>query len=139
MRRRANYDITLSDGTLIPKGTRICVSNHWMWDTSVYQKPEEFDPSRFRTRASRFNYDFASKFVSPSPEHLGFGLGRHACPGRFFAATEIKIILCHILLNYDVELPAGFKPKVSGIGPALTADPEGKLLFKKRLPEVELL
>lgn len=30
--------------------------------------------------------------VTTSPNHLAFGHGKHACPGRFFAATEIKII-----------------------------------------------
>jgi cytochrome P450 len=34
---------------------------------------------------------------------LGFGFGRHACPGRFFALNEMKIFFAHMLLNYDVE------------------------------------
>jgi cytochrome P450 len=36
--------------------------------------------------------------------HFGFGHGNHACPGRFFAANELKIATCHILLKYDWEL-----------------------------------
>ena len=34
---------------------------------------------------------------------LGFGFGRHACPGRFFALNEMKVFIAHMLLNYDVE------------------------------------
>jgi cytochrome P450 len=34
---------------------------------------------------------------------LGFGFGRYACPGRFFALNEIKVFIAHMLLNYDVE------------------------------------
>ena len=137
MRRRANYNIHLSDGTTIPKGTMLCVSDHWMWDPAIYRNPEEFDPYRF-CRTDTFAYDFSSKFVSPSPEHLGFGLGRHACPGRFFAAAEVKIILCHILLKFDIELPAGSKPQVAKIGASLSADLDAKLMLKKRWGEIDL-
>ncbi|KAI1996360.1 hypothetical protein LOZ54_000233 [Ophidiomyces ophidiicola] len=34
---------------------------------------------------------------------LGFGIGKHTCPGRFFALTEMKIFLAHMLMNYDIE------------------------------------
>ena len=44
---------------------------------------------------------------STSADHLGFGHGPHSCPGRFFAANEIKLILARILLGYDLALPAG--------------------------------
>lgn len=40
-------------------------------------------------------------WVTASPEYLSFGGGRNACPGRFFASSELKIMLGHILLNYD--------------------------------------
>lgn len=33
---------------------------------------------------------------------LGFGFGKHACPGRFFALNEMKIFVAHMVLNYDV-------------------------------------
>jgi cytochrome P450 len=39
--------------------------------------------------------------VSMIPEYIGFGYGIHACPGRFFAANEVKIALIFMLLNYD--------------------------------------
>lgn len=42
--------------------------------------------------------------VTTSPDHLALGHGEHACPGRFFAAIEIKILLCHLLLKYEWEL-----------------------------------
>lgn len=135
MRRKANYDIRLSDGTLIPKGTMLCVSNHWMWDPTVYLNPEEFDAYRFCRSPESPLYDFASKFVAPSPEHLGFGLGRHVCPGRFFATAEIKIILCHLLLRYDIKLPEGFQPEVFKTGAVLSADPNGMVLIKRRWDE----
>ncbi|KAF4631714.1 hypothetical protein G7Y89_g6425 [Cudoniella acicularis] len=34
---------------------------------------------------------------------LGFGFGKHACPGRFFALNEMKMFVAYMVLNYDVE------------------------------------
>lgn len=41
---------------------------------------------------------------STSAEFLPFGHGKHACPGRFFAASELKLILGYMVMNYDVEM-----------------------------------
>ncbi|KAF8471895.1 cytochrome P450 [Kalaharituber pfeilii] len=41
--------------------------------------------------------------VTTGDNYLSFGHGKHACPGRFFAISEIKLILIHILLNYEVK------------------------------------
>jgi cytochrome P450 len=29
------------------------------------------------------------------------GHGKSACPGRFFASSEVKILFAHLLLNYE--------------------------------------
>ncbi|KPM43313.1 hypothetical protein AK830_g3243 [Neonectria ditissima] len=42
--------------------------------------------------------------VTTSPHHLAFGHGRHACPGRFFVAHELKLIMAAILLKYDIKM-----------------------------------
>ncbi|KAI0525582.1 cytochrome P450 [Xylaria bambusicola] len=47
------------------------------------------------------------QFTSIGDTNQNFGLGKHACPGRFFAAQEIKIILSYLLLNYDIKLRDG--------------------------------
>ena len=33
--------------------------------------------------------------------------GKHACPGRFFAVNESKVLLVYTLTHYDVKLPEG--------------------------------
>ncbi|KAF1922218.1 cytochrome P450 [Didymella exigua CBS 183.55] len=48
--------------------------------------------------------------VTTSNQHLPFGHGRHACPGRFFVSHELKMIFAHLLLNYDFK-PLKEKPK----------------------------
>ncbi|KAM0310232.1 hypothetical protein ACHAPQ_012508 [Fusarium lateritium] len=42
--------------------------------------------------------------VTTSDAHLAFGHGRHACPGRFFVAHELKLIIASLLLDYDIKL-----------------------------------
>ncbi|KAM5341603.1 hypothetical protein ACJ41O_014634 [Fusarium nematophilum] len=42
--------------------------------------------------------------VTTSDSHLAFGHGRHACPGRFFVAHELKLIMAAFLLNYDIKM-----------------------------------
>ncbi|KAK6859215.1 hypothetical protein PG995_005068 [Apiospora arundinis] len=42
-------------------------------------------------------------WATTSPEFVAFGHGRHACPGRFFASTELKLLLAYTVLHYDFE------------------------------------
>jgi cytochrome P450 len=44
------------------------------------------------------------QFVSTSADSLNFGYGTHACPGRYFASAEIKLIIIELLLNWDLRL-----------------------------------
>lgn len=44
------------------------------------------------------------RFVTTSPESLVFGHGAHACPGRFFASNEIKIVMIEMLRSWDFRL-----------------------------------
>lgn len=41
--------------------------------------------------------------VTVGDNFLAFGNGRHACPGRFFAAQEMKLMLAYLVLNYDID------------------------------------
>ena len=38
---------------------------------------------------------------------MSWGYGKHACPGRWFADAEIKMILVHMLLEFDFRFPDG--------------------------------
>lgn len=77
--RKAIKDFTFSDGTLIPKGTRInagLVALHH--DDALYPKPEVFDPFRFADMDEEDGAGARHQFVATSPEYLSFGHGRHA-------------------------------------------------------------
>ncbi|KAL3478808.1 cytochrome P450 [Aspergillus californicus] len=136
MRRMAVKDITLSDGTVIPKSAITFVSVERQWDAAVYEDPLTFNPYRYLRLRDQPGHETSSQLVAPSVEHMGFGFGRHACPGRFFAANEIKIALCHILLEYDLRLVEGKDPKPFGLGMALGADPMAEVEIRRREAEI---
>ncbi|PLB49717.1 cytochrome P450 [Aspergillus steynii IBT 23096] len=138
MRRLATKTVTLSDGTTIPKGTSIFVSSKRMWDPEIYPNPGTFDAYRFLRLRETPGNENSSQLVSVSPEHFGFGLGKHACPGRFFAANEIKIALCHILLKYDFRLEEGSQPEIMKMGSEISADHFARLQIRRRESEIEL-
>lgn len=63
---------------------------------------------------------------------MAFGYGRHACPGRFFAANEIKLICAQILLNYDLKLPEGVSGRYANLHSGLTVSPDPTKTIKIR-------
>lgn len=69
------------------------ISAHNMWSSEIYEDPEKFDGYRFLERRKQPGLEMKSQLVSTSTDHLGFSHGKHACPGRFFAANEVKIAM----------------------------------------------
>lgn len=54
-------------------------------------------------------------------------------PGRFFATNEVKAMLAHVLLNYDVKLPNNSgRPSELWFGVSSIPDPTAELMFRKR-------
>ncbi|KAH0837766.1 cytochrome P450 [Lanmaoa asiatica] len=77
--REARKYFTFSDGTLIPKGTRInagLIALHY--DDALYENSEVFDPFRFADMDEEDGEAAKHQFVATSPEYLPFGHGRHA-------------------------------------------------------------
>lgn len=50
----------------------------------------------------------------------------------FFAATEIKAMLAHILINYDMKAETDIRPKEICIAELATPNPQGKIWIRKR-------
>lgn len=139
MRRHATENVTLEDGHRIPKGSMVGVSAHWSWDESVFENPDQFDGYRFYKMSQNPNTEKMSHLVATSPQHLGFGYGKHSCPGRFFAASEVKIALVHILLKYDIKLDeSGPLPHAFNIGYIMNSDHQAKVLIRRRKEEISL-
>ncbi|KAL6400870.1 putative cycloheximide-inducible protein CIP70 (cytochrome P450 family) [Ilyonectria robusta] len=108
--RKVLKSFTLSNGQVIPAGVTIEVPAVAVnSDPEVFPKADEMDPLRFyRLRqdakaSGSVEGSALNQFVSVSQNSLTFGYGRHACPGRFFAANEIKMILANFLLRYEIK------------------------------------
>ncbi|KAF5675769.1 putative cytochrome P450 monooxygenase (lovA) [Fusarium heterosporum] len=139
-RRQATADVTLPNGDIIKKGEKIMCDTTHMWNPDYYEEATKFDPYRYvRMReASGQDQHPHPHLVSTSFDHLGFGHGKHACPGRFFAANKLKIALCHMLLKYDWKFEDGIRPKSTGFGMVFLMDPQAKLLIKRRTAELDI-
>ncbi|KAK1561457.1 cytochrome P450 [Colletotrichum navitas] len=132
VQRKTTKTVKLPNGQTIPKGRFVGVSLVGLnSDPDIFPDPHVFDPLRFyKLREAK---DPQAHLVSVSPTNLAFGFGRHACPGRFFAANEIKMIVANLVLNYDVCLPDGVTERYKNLVQGLTfiPDPEKTIMMRK--------
>jgi cytochrome P450 len=138
MRRIALEDVKLSDGTIVPKNTTLAVSSHRMWDAEVHENPNQWDGYRFYNMRSTAGYENISQLVSTGEDNLAFGHGKHACPGRFFAANEVKVALVYLLLQYDWALVEKSLPDTRYSGLSMILDPDIEMKIRRRQEEMEL-
>lgn len=138
MRRLAEKDMTLSDGTTIHAGDRLFVDTSNMVNPEIHAEPEKFDIYRFLRMREDPNLANKAQLVTTSPDHMAFGHGLHACPGRFFAANEVKVALCHLLLKYDWKWTEGTTAKPVCRGLSQSVDSENRLLVRRRKEEIDM-
>jgi cytochrome P450 len=105
------------EGWTAPQGSWITFNLTGMHhDEDLYENAQTYDAFRFSRVREALEKQAAENqdenatmeikrlgMVTTSDSHLAFGHGRHACPGRFFVAHEIKMILAHLFMNYDVQ------------------------------------
>ncbi|KAL6231351.1 cytochrome P450 [Aspergillus navahoensis] len=98
--------VTLDDGTHLPHGARISVAAYAIHrDEANWTDADRYDPSR---------HEESSLPMSRGSEQLlSFGLGKRACPGRFFVTDELKLLFAHILTKYEFKV---IKPPVTKVG-----------------------
>jgi len=130
MPRIVREPFTFSDGTYLPKGAYVAVPTYAIHsDGSNYPDPTSFVPFRFVDKAKTTGHKV--DITATSTEFLEFGHGRHACPGRFFAATELKLMLALIVMKYDVKLEAP-RPEKRWFLTSSKTDLNAGVLFRKR-------
>ncbi|KAJ6118934.1 cytochrome P450 monooxygenase [Penicillium samsonianum] len=108
-----------------------------MRNSEIYPNPDTYDGHRFMKMRKETGSDGVSQLVATSPIHLGFGHGIHACPGRFLAATQVKIILSHMVMKYDFKLGDGSETKFDSFGIELISNSEATLAVRRREDEVK--
>lgn len=101
--------LTTPSGVHLPLGTQVSVPAYSiMRDEAVYSNANTYVPFRFSEQRNEQGLGYVRRARCALPttntDFLVFGHGKHACPGRFFAAAELKVILAHALLHYDFEM-----------------------------------
>ena len=139
----AKDGVTTPSGVHIPSGNLTAApSIAVLLDARKYALPESFDPFRFVHLRREVNSgeglpDHVERsrlsFPSTNNDYLVFGNGRQACPGRFFAAAELKLMLAYVLLHYDFEiLPK--RPSEMWLGILRIPPHTAKIRVKRRKP-----
>ena len=106
-------------------------------DTAYHgERAAAFDPWRWADIRDDDAEALKHQMVATGSTLLHFGHGKHACPGRFFAANELKGMLAHLVLEYDVRFKDGeSRPPSMEFGPILVP-PKAQLEFRKRQVKV---
>ncbi|KAH6657514.1 cytochrome P450 [Truncatella angustata] len=138
--RKVLRTFTLLDGRVIPAGVTIEIpATAISSDPDVFPNADQYDPLRFykmrqQAKESSNESGALNQFVSVSANSLNFGYGRHACPGRFFAANEIKMIFANALMKYDFKLANGETERYPNMEFAHMSipNPSKEILLKQR-------
>ncbi|KAM6503707.1 Cytochrome P450 [Amanita muscaria] len=134
MSRKALRDFTFSDGTTIPAGSTVAVPfNSVHTDANDYSDPSAFDGFRFENLREQDGESMKHQIISLGVDYVLFGNGRRACPGRFFVANELKLMLAYAVMNYDVKMADGKgRPGSWKFGIHRAPDRSAQILFRKR-------
>ena len=104
-------------------------------DPTVTPNPERFDPMRSYNKRYADEKKNHHRFTAgqPTTENLVFGYGSQACPGRYFAINEIKLLLARTLLMYDFAWPEGkSNPNNLHVNEFCIVNPSAKVMMKRR-------
>ncbi|RAH44658.1 putative cytochrome P450 [Aspergillus brunneoviolaceus CBS 621.78] len=115
LRRKVLQPFTLADGTTLAKNDVACIPlQPILRDPDLYADPHTFNPYRFiipqdpekvnegtRNPTTRTT---SSDFTDADVTFPIWGLGKRACPGRYYASLLLKLVLAQILLRYEVKM-----------------------------------
>jgi cytochrome P450 len=98
-------DYTLSNGVHLRKGGLIAVSGcSVQGDESIFPDAKTYDGLRAYKQTLA---DGKARPFKGADHELGWGAGRWACPGRYLANIETKLMLVKLLQEYEFQMPAG--------------------------------
>ncbi|KAL9111005.1 MAG: hypothetical protein Q9187_007982 [Circinaria calcarea] len=155
----AKDGVTTDDGVHLPKGANVGIASWFSsHDEKTFENANDYDAFRFsRVREeadsptvmvagsagakpeSKSPKDGRAEslrnknlsLVSTSETFLQFGYGRHSCPGRFFAAAELKLMLAYMVLHYDIK-PTKEKPASLWFGETVIPSLKATISMQRR-------
>ncbi|KAJ4293824.1 hypothetical protein N0V88_005337 [Collariella sp. IMI 366227] len=96
-------------------------------DPEVYPDPDRYDAWRFEREREAFE----EKVKTGERVSVEEGHGRHACPGRFFVAHELKMILAYLVQNYEIK-PLAEKPRGPWFGGNMIPPVDTRIEVRRR-------
>jgi len=85
----------------IPGGVELCLPVLLLhYDSRYWDKPEEFNPERFKEGVSKASKDHVAFFP--------FSGGPRICPGQNFAFLEARIAMASILQHFSFQLSPSY-------------------------------
>ena len=103
-------------------------------DPAIVPSPTDFLGFRHYELRQLPGEGMRHQFATTSSTYLHFGHGKYSCPGRFFAANSIKMIISRLLLEYDFKFPdnAHTRPKIVELHEYCFPNPDANILFKQK-------
>ncbi|KAJ7918486.1 cytochrome P450 [Mycena leptocephala] len=132
--RQVVKDFTFSDGSMVPAGTLVGIpvlAEHQ--DEANYPNGDMFDPFRFSRMREQVGEGVKHQMVTLSSDFLTFGIGRHACPGRFFASNVQKLLLAHVIVTYDLKFKDGVRPVDEWMALMASPNSTAEVMFRRRV------
>ncbi|KAI8061955.1 cytochrome P450 [Thamnidium elegans] len=120
--KKAMHDYTFANGYQVPKGRIVESSLRQLnfGNNVIRSEVDDMDPDMSLNRIS----------TTPARDFVSFGMGKHLCPGRFFAVQEIQMSLVYLLKNFEIKTASGKRPEpVTRIAGTIATNCEEPLVF----------
>jgi cytochrome P450 len=134
----AKGGVIAPNGLHLPEGSSISVQAFAAHRSpEMYKNPDVFDPFRFSRLRETEEKESQSAHIkgitaaTTSDHFMHFGHGRYACPGRFFAIQEVKLLLAYLIINYEVKLYAT-RPPNSWLGDIILPPAKATMMVRRK-------
>lgn len=137
----AREGVETPSGARVPRGYQVGIPAYSIhFDEDIWGADAgQFRPFRFSDKRREVDAQAApdhlqrarQAWATTSPEYLSFGAGRNSCPGRFFAAGLLKVLMANILLKYDFEFQEE-RPKNVWFGTNHLPPTDAKIRIRRR-------
>lgn len=125
--------VAVSRPLTLQKGTKVSLPAYAVQvDEKELDAPLGYNALRFM--------DSAKPLTTPSSSFMAWSVGRTACPGRYWAAMAMKLILAVVMSEYEIESGEGKKPgtaevKIWRMGPIEIPDTASMLKARRRVTQ----